>query len=75
MVRFQTFFHSGFFVIIPLVKFPTAFVAYVFLFGRIVHHMIGGTTVFADPPAVTRATSLISTLMLTAAVREIPEIF
>ena len=51
MVRFQTFLHSGFFVIIPLVKFPTAFVAYVFLFGRIVYHMIGSTTVLADAPA------------------------
>ena len=51
MVRFQTFFYSGFFVIIPLVKFPTAFVAYIFLFGRIVYHMIGRTAVLADPPA------------------------
>ena len=51
MVRFQTFLHSGFFVIIPLVKFPTAFVAYVFLFGRIVYHMIGRTAVLADTPA------------------------
>ena len=51
MVCFQTFLYSGFFVVITLEQFSTAFVAYIFLLGRIIDDMEGRAALFADAAA------------------------